>query len=431
MASVSGKAKSARQASYALAKAQTKAKDRALTILASELLKRKGDILKANAKDLALAKGRIPDALYKRLQLDEAKILGMASGVRAVSKLGEPVGKTQYAMELDRGLTVYRISVPIGVIGVVFESRPDALVQISALCLKSGNSVILKGGSEAKNTNLALYNIIRQVSESHEIPKGWIQMVESRQEIAELLKLDGLVDLMIPRGSNEFVKHIKENTKIPVLGHAAGVCHVYVDAKADMVKALDVVYDAKLQYPAVCNAMETLLVHKSVAKRFLPKIWGKLSAQGVGGKGDASARKILKGLGRIRESDWDVEYNDLYMNFGVVSSLEDAVKHINVHGSRHTDAIVTEDKKAAKTFIESVDSSSVMWNASTRFADGFRYGLGAEVGISTNKIHARGPVGLDGLTTQKWVLIGRGQMVGSYKNRRFTHRKLDRKFEIR
>ncbi|MBU0762239.1 MAG: glutamate-5-semialdehyde dehydrogenase [Candidatus Altiarchaeota archaeon] len=430
MKSTYSKALMARESSYLLAKASTELKNRALNSIAKAIKSNVGQLLAANDLDCADSKDKISPSLYKRLQLDRSKIETIVDGVVSVSKLHDPVGATQYALEFDKGLNLYRISVPIGVIGVVFESRPDALVQISTLCLKSGNAVILKGGSEAKNTNKTLYEIIKKASEKTGVPNGWIQLVETRAEINELLKLDEYVDLMIPRGSNEFVRYIQDNTRIPVLGHSAGVCHVYVDCRADEKKAVDVVFDSKCQYPAVCNAMETLLIHQGVAKKFLPTIWAKLSGDGVEGKGDKLSRKIISSLKQAKESDWKTEYNNLFLNMKVVGSLEDAVDHINKYGSHHTDAIVTEDKKAAKYFIDSVDSASVMWNASTRFSDGFRYGLGAEVGISTNKVHARGPVGLEGLTTYKWILLGSGQKVADYKNKKYLHKKINGKIRI-
>jgi glutamate-5-semialdehyde dehydrogenase len=282
--------------------------------------------------------------------------------------------------------------------------------------------VILKGGSEAKNSNIILYKIIVEASEAAGIPSGWVQLASSRHEVMELLELDDYVDLMIPRGSNEFVKYIQENTKIPVLGHAAGICHVYVHEGANLDMAERISLDAKCQYPAVCNAMETLLVDEKVAEEFLPRIWKKYNQEGVTVKGDGRACQLMNGIKEACESDWETEYNDLVLNVKVVSDLTEAVDWINTHGSHHTDSIVTTDEKAAHSFIASVDSSSVMWNASTRFSDGYRYGLGAEVGISTNKIHARGPVGLEGLLIHKWILVGKGQTVGDYDRNKFKHR---------
>jgi len=429
MASVVEKAASAKAASLELARASTDLKNRCLDGVADILEERKSQILDANAIDCKEAKDKISPALYKRLLLDEDKIDSMIDGVKSLVKLKDPVGETLYAMELDRDLEVYKVTVPIGVIGVIFESRPDALVQISCLCLKSGNAVILKGGSEAKNTNRTLFAVIKSVTEEEGLPEGWIQLLETRDDVSQMLKLDEYINLIIPRGGNEFVRHIKENSRIPVLGHSSGVCHIYVDREADLDKAVKIAFDAKCQYPAVCNAMETLLVDKKIAKKFLPLIWEKFKEAEVKGKGDDDARKIIEDLDEAKDSDWDVEYGDLKVNIKVVDGLKDAVKHINLHGSGHTDAIVTEDKAAAEYFMEAVDSSSVMWNASTRFADGFRYGLGAEVGISTNKVHARGPVGLDGLVIHKWLLKGDGHAVADYGKKKYTHKKLNKKWQ--
>ncbi|MFH0861396.1 MAG: glutamate-5-semialdehyde dehydrogenase [Candidatus Altiarchaeota archaeon] len=428
MVSTLEKAIHAKSASVEMAKASTDLKDRALERIAEVLLERKEEILEANAQDCRESKDKIGDSLYKRLELDEAKIDSIVEGVKSVVRLKDPVGETLYAMELEKDLEVYKVTVPIGVIGVVFESRPDALVQISCLCLKSGNAAILKGGSEAKHTNRMLYALIKTVTDDEGVPDGWVQLIESREEVAQMLKLEDQISLIIPRGSNEFVKHIRDNTKIPVLGHAAGICHVYVDREADLEKALRIAYDSKCQYPAVCNAMETLLIDRKIAKKFLPVVWGAYKAAGVSAKGDEEACRIVGDISAACESDWGTEYNDLILNVKIVDGIKEAVTWINRYGSGHTDAIVTEDEKTAKYFIGTVDSSSVMWNASTRFADGFRYGLGAEVGISTNKIHARGPVGVDGLVSHKWVLKGKGHVVGDFVKRKYTHKRLNRKW---
>ncbi len=423
------KAANAKAAALKLAKTPGELKNKALKDVAKALKESQKTILEANRLDCEKAKDKITPTLYKRLELTKEKIDTIIEGVLSVASLDEPIGKTLTTTELDKDLTLYKVTTPIGVIGCVFESRPDALVQIASLCLKSGNATILKGGSESNNTNRRLYEIIKDTSEKAGIPGGWIQLAEGREEVTELLKLDNLIDLMIPRGSNEFVKYIKDNTKIPVLGHSAGICHVYVDAAADLKKAENIAYDAKCQYPAVCNAMETLLVDEKIADKFLPKIWAKYESAGVKGKGCDKAKKIIKNLDTATEQDYHTEYNDLKLNIKVVGGVDEAINWINTHGSHHTDAIVTEDDETARKFMDSVDSSSVMWNASTRFADGFRYGLGAEVGISTNKVHARGPVGLDGLTTYKWLLKGAGHTVADYKNRKYTHKKLEKRWK--
>ena len=413
-------AKQAKEASIQLASIDAEVKNMALSNIAAALENNKKEILKANQKDIDNAAG-IGKALLKRLKLDQVKLDEVVAGVKSVSRLEDPVGKTLFSIELDKGLELQKVTCPIGVIGVIFESRPDALVQISSLCLKSGNAVILKGGSEAKNSNEALYKIIKKESEKL-LPKGWIQLIETREDVRGLLKLGDFVDLIVPRGSNKFVGYIQDNTSIPVLGHSDGICHVYVDKDADMQKALDIAYDAKCQYPAVCNAMETLLVHRSAAKEFLPKLRQRMA--GVELRGDKETNRIIN-IKPASEEDWKTEYNNLTLSIKIVNGIGEAIKHINTYGSSHTDAIVTESKQAADRFMDLVDSSSVMHNCSTRFADGYRYGLGAEVGISTSKLHARGPVGLEGLVIHKWKLRGNGHVVADYtgeKAKSFTYR---------
>ena len=434
MAGVLAKVKTAKEASLKLATVPDKTRSAALVKVASEIKNRSGELLRENAKDLAeagrlLKRGEISNAFLQRLKLNEDKIKDISEMVKSVAKLNDPIGKTLYAVEIDKGLEVYKVTCPMGLIGAVFEARPDVLPQISALCLKSANAVVLKGGKEAKHSNRAFCSIIKDTSESSRIPRGWIQLLEGRSEVVELLKLDDRVDLLVPRGSKEFIKHIQANTRIPVLGHAEGICHVYVDGRADLKKALEVSYDAKVQYPAVCNAMETLLVHNAVAERLLPSLAKRYKAAGIEIRGDTRTRKIIPWAKPATEKDWQTEYLDLIISIKVVDSLRGAIDHINRYGSRHTDAIVTEDKKAALKFLTEVDSSSVMVNASTRFSDGYRYGLGAEVGISTGKIHARGPVGLEGLTTTKYCVMGSGHVVSTYVGRRakpFTHKPVAR-----
>src|SRR3989338_1978069 len=415
----------AKLASAKLAGVETNAKNKALIGIANAVKKNKNKILAANKKDLRNAKkNNLSDVLLKRLKLDNIKINEIIAGVKSVAKLEDPAGKTLAVTELDKGLNLHKVSTPIGVIGVIFESRPDALVQISALCLKSGNAVILKGGSEAENTNSTLFEAIRNVSEKY-LPKGWIQLIGTREEVKEVLKMDEFIDLLIPRGSNKFVKYIQENTKIPVLGHSEGICHVYVDKDADLKMAVDICFDAKCQYPAVCNAMETLLVHKAIAKKFLPLMEKKFKEADVELRGCAETKKILKNIKKATEEDWKTEYNDLILSIKIVKDADEAIGHINKYGSGHTDAIITNNKKTSDRFMDLVDSGSVMVNCSTRFADGFRYGLGAEVGISTNKVHARGPVGLEGLVIYKYKLFGKGHIVAKYtgkKTRKFAHR---------
>ncbi len=439
MSGVVSKAAAARKASLRLANLMTKEKNRALLKIASLISKNKELLLEANTKDVEeaerlLAEGKLTRAFVHRLRLSESKLQDIVRMVKSVAKLEDPVGKTLYAVELDRGLELYKISCPIGVIGAIFEARPDVLPQLSALCLKSGNSVILKGGKEARHSNEAFFELIRDATEDAGIPCGWIQLIEARREVRELLKLDEYIDLLVPRGSNEFVKYIQSHTRIPVLGHAEGVCHVYVDSEADLKCAAEVCYDAKVQYPAVCNAMETLLVHRSVAGRFLPIIAERYRKAGVEIRGCDRTRKILRWVKKATEKDWRTEYLDLVISIRVVDSIDDAIEHINTYGSKHTDAIITRDRRNALKFLTGVDSSSVMLNASTRFSDGYRYGLGAEVGISTGKIHARGPVGLGGLTTSKYILIGNGHIVAEYlgpRAKRFTHKPIKRVWSVR
>ena len=432
MSSLKDKACAARAASFGMAFCTTEQKNNALDAMAGQIWKERERILEANKKDLSSAEtlvreGGYSEPLVKRLRLDEEKIRSVVEMVRSVSSLEDPVGKTQYAIELDRGMNLYRVSSPIGVIGVIFESRPDALPQIASLCLKSGNAVIMKGGSEARNSNQTLYSVISEATVRAGLPDGWIQLIDARSEVMELLKLDEFVDLIVPRGSNSFVKYIQENTKIPVLGHSEGVCQVYVDAKADLQKALEICFDSKVQYPAVCNAVDALLIHRSVAGEFLPQLAERYESAGVEIRGDDQTCRVLGARAkRATSADWGHEFLDLIVAIRVVEGLEEAVDYINTHGSHHTDAVITEDAKVAVDFLERVDSSSVIWNASTRFSDGYRYGLGAEVGISTGKIHARGPTGLEGLTIYKYLLIGSGQVVKDYVEggRKFTHRKL-------
>ena len=421
--------KEAKKASIKLAAASAEEKNKALNEIAEALEKNKGKIIQENKKDIEEAKKtNLSESLIKRLKSDSIKLNELINGIKDLIKLEDPVGKTLEAKELDKSLELYKVTCPIGVIGVIFESRPDALVQIATLCLKSGNAVILKGGKEAKHSNKILYEIIKNSSKN--LADGWIQLIETREEVKEILKLDKYISLLIPRGSNKFVKYIQDNTKIPVLGHSEGICHVYVDKDANLDKAIRICYDAKCQYPAVCNAMETLLVHKDIAGKFLPLIKKKYDKANVELRGDEKTLKIIK-IKKAGEKDWKTEYNDLILSIKLVNGVDESIEHINNYGSGHTDAIITENKKIALRFLNLVDSYSVMWNASTRFSDGFRYGFGAEVGISTNKIHARGPVGLGGLVIYKYILIGKNHVVSDYtgKNtKKFSHKKLNKKW---
>ena len=420
-------AAAAKAASIRLAATDAAARNGALAAIAEALNKQSAHIIAANAEDLARAASEnLAAPLLKRLKFDIAKIDEACKGIASLIKLDDPIGRTLSAMELDEGLELYRVTCPIGVLGIVFESRPDALVQISTLALKSGNAVLLKGGSEAKETNRVLADIISRAAADAGLPDGWIQLLESRQHVAEMLSCDKDIDLIIPRGSNEFVRHIMQNTSIPVQGHADGICHVYVDAEADLDMALRIALDSKCQYVAVCNAAETLLVHGAVAPEFLPRAKAAFEAKGVELRGCEKTHATIDAT-PATEQDWRTEYLDYIISVKVVGSLDEAIDHINKYGSHHTDTIVTSDKAAGTKFMDLVDSADVFMNCSTRFSDGYRFGLGAEVGISTNKLHARGPVGLEGLLIYKWKLIGTGQVVADYTGpqaRSFKHRKI-------
>jgi glutamate-5-semialdehyde dehydrogenase len=416
----------AERAALELANVDEAARTDALHAVADALRERSDEILAANETDVEeaeamLERGEYTQALVDRLRLDDAKIEDIAGMVESVAGQTDPLGETLEARELDDDLELYKVAVPIGVVATVFESRPDALVQIASLALKSGNAVILKGGSEASESNRVLYEIIRDATA--DLPAGWAQLIEAHEEVDRLLELDDQVDLVMPRGSSEFVSYIQDTTQIPVLGHTEGVCHVYVDEAADREMAADVAFDAKVQYPAVCNAVETLLVHEAVADEFLPDVVARYEDAGVELRGDAATRDVVD-VGEATEENWRTEYGDLELDIKVVGDVYEAVDHVNTYGSKHTESILTEDEDAAAVFMQGVDAASVFHNASTRFADGYRYGLGAEVGISTGKIHARGPVGLAGLTTYKYYLEGDGQCVATYSGEDavpFTH----------
>lgn len=406
--------KAAREASFRTAVIETDIKNRALLKIAGALQARRAQIEAANDEDMRRAAAdRLSPALVDRLRLDAHKIDSLVTGLKSLAELPDPVGAVQLKRELDTGLILERIAVPIGVIGVIFEARPEAFIQIAALCIKSGNAVILKGGKEAASSVRLLNEIVNEALTAADSRfEAAVQSVASREEVNALLKFDRDIDLMIPRGSNRLVRSVIENTKIPVLGHADGLCHTYVDADADIAKAVRVVTDAKCQYPAACNATETALVHSRIAPVFLPALKAALDGK-VELRGCPETLKLIS-VNPASDDDWDEEYNDLILSIKIVSSAEEAIEFINRHGSRHTDAILTENSETAALFLRKVDSASVYHNCSTRFADGFRYGFGAEVGISTHKIHARGPVGLEGLTIYKYLLHGNGQIVDDY-----------------
>ncbi|PQQ66977.1 glutamate-5-semialdehyde dehydrogenase [Acetivibrio saccincola] len=421
-----------KKASVKLAAASTELKNQALAQIAKALMDRKDEIIKANAEDLKRSEEEnLAAPLLKRLKFDEAKIKDVVDGINSLIKLEDPVGKTVFCTELDQGLDLYKVTCPIGVIGVIFESRPDALVQISTLCLKSGNGVMLKGGSEARNTNRILADIIAEATDKAGIPTGWICLLETREDVNEMLKMDEFIDLIIPRGSNEFVRYIMDNSRIPVMGHADGICHCYIDEHARIDMAVKIVVDSKTQYVAVCNATETLLVHKDVAPKVLPEIKKALDEKEVALVGCPKTQEIIP-VSPAAEEDWKTEYLDYKLSIKVVDDIHEAIDHINTYGSGHTDSIITDDKDNAALFMNLVDSGNVFWNCSTRFSDGFRYGFGAEVGISTSKIHSRGPVGLDGLLIYKYKVIGNGHIVDDYAKRvkTFKHIKKDADFPL-
>ncbi len=406
-------ARAARQASFALAASPAEVRDGALLAVADALAAHRGEIFAANRLDLSDA-AELAAPVKKRLRFDEAKLTDVLSGLRALAAMEDPIGHEQLRTELADGLVLSRVSCPIGVIGVIFESRPDALVQIAALCLKSGNAVLLKGGREALHTNAALYAVLKAASEAAGLPAGWAGLLTTREDVGEMLRLDEEIDLIIPRGSNAFVRYIMDNTRIPVLGHSDGVCHLYLHEDADPDMAARVVVDAKTQYPAACNAVETLLVHEK-AGAALAAAAKALHAAGVRIRADAPAQAVLAGAGvpceAATEADWRTEYLDLTISVRTVASLAEAIAHINRYGSHHTDGILTQHDAVAQRFFALVDSAGVYQNCSTRFADGYRYGFGAEVGIATGKLHARGPMGLEGLCSYKYILRGHGDVV--------------------
>ena len=404
-------------ASPYMASSSADTRNKALLAIAGALRAHEEEIFAANRADLENAeKQGISQAVMKRLKFDEGKLTDVIKGLEQLAKLPDPIGKTTLLRQLDEGLTLRRVTVPIGVIGVIFEARPDALVQISSLCIKSGNCAVLKGGKETLNTNRALFGLIYEAATGAGLPEGCLLQAEAHSEIDELLQCDREVDLLIPRGSNAFVRYIMDNTKIPVMGHADGLCHIYVDKNCDTELALSVIADAKTQYTAACNAVETLLVHRGIAKDFLPRLAERAQAAGFKLRGTAEVGDIIP-CEVIDESEFK-EYLDLILSVKLVDSVEEAVAHINRYGSHHTDSIITADDDTAEIFMQLVDSAGVYRNCSTRFADGFRYGFGAEVGISTSKIHARGPVGLEGLVTYKYRLNGNGHIVGDYASGR-------------
>jgi glutamate-5-semialdehyde dehydrogenase len=433
--SVASIARRARAASRAIAKLSAQARNQLLMAVAEAIENGARRILDANERDCRAAQsgaasGRMSQAMLARLSLTDRGITQMAEQVREVARLDDPLGRRLSVTELDDGLVLYKESCPFGVVGVIFESRPDAVPQLASLALKSGNAILLKGGVEAAHTNQELVSIWRECLARYPVvPVDSISLLGTRADVKEMLALDRDVDLIIPRGSYALVRFIMQHSRIPVLGHSEGICHVYVDRAADLDKAIDIAYDAKVQYPAVCNAAETLLVHEAIAEEFLPRMVTKLRNAKVQIRGDSKTIALLPNdeIVPATEEDWSTEYSDLILSVKIVADLDQAIDHVNRYGSRHTEAIVTEDAESAQRFLDEVDAAGVFHNASTRFADGYRYGLGAEVGISTSKLHARGPMGLEGLTTYKYKLRGEGHTVGPYAKgeKKFKHRRLD------
>lgn len=409
-------AKNAKDASLKIADLPTEIKNKALVKIADKIESAKDEIFDANKIDLENAQklvdeGKLSKSTFNRLVFSENKMRDMVAGIRDVANLDDPINKKLLVRELDSDLTLYKVSCPIGVLGIIFEARPDVIAQISSLAIKSANAVILKGGKESINTNKKILEVINSaLSEVEEFPQNVVQQIFTHEEVAEMLKCDKYVNLIIPRGSNKLVRFIKDNTRIPVLGHADGICHIFVDKSADLEMAIKVVTDAKTQYPSACNAVETLLIHEDFE-----------------GKDNLLASLQLSDIQLVSEPEsWAHEYGDKILAFKTVKSVDEAIEHINTYGSGHTDSIITKSVENAEKFMNKVDSAGVYFNASTRFADGFRYGFGAEVGISTNKTHARGPVGLEGLTIYKYKLVGNGNIVGDYVcgERQFHHRDL-------
>jgi len=407
-------ARSARLAGRSLSALPVEKRNAILMAVAEALEESSSEIVAANKRDCERVRGEVSQAFFDRLQTDEEGVADMATKVRAVAKLPDPLGETISVTSLASDLTLHKVTCPLGLIGIIFESRPDVIPQVSALCLKSGNAVILKGGTEAAETNTLLAKVWQQVLGESGLPEEAVNLIHTREDVSALLRLEGLIDLIIPRGSKDFVNYIATHSSIPVLGHGEGICHIYVDEQADLEKAWNIATDAKTSYPAACNAVETILVHERVARLFLPEMLGRFRSAGVEVRGCDRTRALLdpQSIVSASDNDWQQEYSDLIISIKVVDSFDEAVEHIDRYGSRHTEAIITENRDTAERFMTVVDAAGVYHNASTRFADGFRYGLGAEIGISTSKLHARGPVGLQGLVTYKYKLFGNGHTVG-------------------
>lgn len=412
-----------KEAQLRLAASSESVRNEALKSVYDALEEKRDFIFAENGKDLESAKNNVSDAVMGRLKFDEKKLDSVRKGILDIISLPDPIGRIEEKRELDEAFILTRKSVPIGVIGMIFEARPDALVQIVSLCIKSGNAIVLKGGKEAMNSNRALFKVIADALDDTPLTSSSLMLIESHEDVASILKMDKYIDLIIPRGSNAFVRYVMDNTRIPVLGHADGICSIYVDESADMDIAIPVVLDSKVQYPAACNAVEMILVNEKVKDTFLPKIKKVFDERGVIIHGDDEVRGVIE-CESLGSDDLFKEFLSLEVSIKCVNSINEAISLINSYGSHHTDAIISEDEKSKNLFFTLVDSADVFANCSTRFADGYRFGLGAEVGISTSKIHARGPVGLSGLMSYKWILAGHGEIVADYASgRRFFHHK--------
>ncbi|MGJ7044594.1 glutamate-5-semialdehyde dehydrogenase [Thermoanaerobacterium thermosulfurigenes] len=407
------KADVAKKASRILAILDENIKNEALKNMALKLVENKREILEANEKDVSIAKTKgVKESLIDRLKLDEKRIEGMANGLREIAMLPDPVGDIEEMWKRPNGLQIGKMRCPIGVIGIIYESRPNVTADAAGLCLKSGNAVILKGGSDAINSNIAIVNVISSAAEECGIPKGAIQLIENtdREEVNRMMKLNGKIDLIIPRGGANLIQNVIQNSTVPVIETGVGNCHVFVDSHADFEKAINIIVNAKTQRPGVCNAIETVLVHKDLAENFLPSMVNKLTSLGVEIRGCSITKSICPDVKEATEDDWKTEYLDLILAVKVVESIDEAINHIAKYSSGHSESIITENYTNAMKFLKSVDSAAVYVNASTRFTDGGEFGFGAEIGISTQKMHARGPMGLKELTTYKYVILGNGQI---------------------
>ncbi|MGC8976275.1 MAG: glutamate-5-semialdehyde dehydrogenase [Candidatus Ratteibacteria bacterium] len=405
--------KKTKDASFILSKTPTEIKNLFLEKLCEKIHTYRNEIIKENEKDVKnCIEKKYSSAFIDRLKIDEKRIDKMIKAIKDVISLEDPIGKKIWEKVRPNGLKIEKVRVPIGVIGIIYESRPDVTIEASILCIKSGNSVILRGGKEAKRTNLKLVEVMKSVLKESSLPEDSVNLITSggRMAVKYILKLHQYIDLIIPRGGKSLIKTVIENSYIPVIKHYAGVCHTYVDKDADLEKAWKITLNAKVQRPATCNATETLLVHKDIAEKFLPHMAELFKKHNVEMRGCENTRKILPDIKQATEDDWYTEYLDLIISIKIVNGLEDAIEHINKYGTHHSDAIITENRESAGKFLKEVDSAAVYLNASTRFTDGGEFGLGAEIGISTDKIHARGPMGLEELTSYKYVVYGNGQI---------------------